>query len=206
MKKIADSIENSTNGKPLQNAIVTMTISGIAQALYLENDAGGTAVYSVLTDEDGYYEFYIPDGVYDFNAAYGDISRTVEDFEVFDESEWRASIVSGTYTPAFDQTSNCTAAAQGVSIYTRIGDIVQVSGFATVDPTADATTTAFNIGLPIASVLVEDENACGVITTATVGQSGFISADPANSAARASFISATAASVTMAFQFTYRVL
>lgn len=90
MKKIADTIENATNGKPLQGASVSLTIGDIAQPLYLTNDTSGASVTSVTTDEDGYYEFYAPDGVYSLVASYGEVSKTVEDFEVYDLSELKA--------------------------------------------------------------------------------------------------------------------
>lgn len=211
MKKIADTIENATNGKPLQNATVSLTIGGVAQALYLTNEVG-TAVYSVLTDADGYYEFYAPDGVYSFVAAYGDTSKTVEDFEVYDESEQRAILAAlpvlayGTYTPTVSNGTNLDSVTPEECTYLRVGSSIWVFGVLVADPTSVGPLSTFELELPVASNFASTGNCGGTISAVAIEQGGGIYANTTNDTAEFSFKAASASAATMTFQFGYRVI
>lgn len=97
MRKIADSVENSTNGKPLEGAIVTMNTGTVdlyfPVTLYATNDVSGPSMSSVTTDADGYYEFYVPDGSYIRKVQYGDIYKLIPDDENYDLSEMKGLAV-----------------------------------------------------------------------------------------------------------------
>jgi hypothetical protein len=219
MRKIADTVENATNGKPLQNAVVSLTISGVAQPLYLTNDVGGTVVYSVLTDADGYYEFYAPDGAYTFKATYGDTTKTIDDFEVYDESEQRAAVValqsavaalptfaSGSYTPTLTNISNMAAYTSQPVKWTRQGDQVWFAGRVDIDPTA-ATFTDIYMDLPVATDFSDAYQCNGVIATnAVAGGSGIIKSDPTTNQAIISFAAPGTASQPMSYFLKYTVI
>jgi hypothetical protein len=216
MKKVADTVENSTNGKPLQNAVVSLNLgtieSHVAQPLYTANDVGGSPIYSVSTDEDGYYEFYAPNGSYLFKAQYGDIVKYVPDFEVFDESDLQAAVsalpilASGTYTPTLTNVTNLDASTAYLCQYMRLGDIVTVSGRVTVNPTG-LTFTDLGITVPIASDFANDYEAAGTgATNATAGGSALVKADTANDGVLLSFTAPLTTSYEMFFTFTYRII
>ncbi|MEK7414483.1 MAG: hypothetical protein AAB263_14305 [Planctomycetota bacterium] len=211
MKKIADTIENATNGKPLQNATVSLTIGGVVQPLYLTNVVG-SPVYSVLTDADGYYEFYAPDGVYSFNASYGDTSKTVDDFEVYDESEQRAVIAalpvfaSGAYTPTLTALANLDDQQEYISQYMRVGSVVTVSGRVDINPTA-TTFTDLAISLPIASNFTTIEQCSGVGgTNSAANGAAIIKGDISGNYAVLSLLAPVTTEYPVFYTFTYQVI
>mgnify|MGYP001581392564 CR=1 FL=1 len=144
MRLIADTIENATNGKPLAGAVVTMNTGTVDSyfpiTLYTTNDVAGPSVSSVTTDEDGYYEFYVPDGAYIFKATYGDIYKVVADFEVYDLSEMAAASAGTAETRLYGASS---LARSNVA---RFGDTIDLREW--LDKTGGASTdTANNIAM-----------------------------------------------------------
>lgn len=67
---------------------------------------------------------------------------------------------SGTYTPTITNQTNIDASSSTVFQWTRIGNVVTVSGLVTIDPTAVASTS-FDLSLPIASNFTNIQNAGG---------------------------------------------
>jgi hypothetical protein len=119
MRKIADSVENSTNGKPLQGAVVTMNTGTVDSyfpvTLYSTNDVSGPSMSSVMTNADGYYEFYVPDGSYIRKVAYGDIYQLIADDENYDLSEMKAGKAATDLSNVAGATSLSIAPALTVS-------------------------------------------------------------------------------------------
>jgi hypothetical protein len=238
MKKVSDTVENSINGKPLQNAVVTLNTGAIDAlipvTLYTTNNVSGPSVSSVSTDEDGYYEFYVPDGTYIFRAAYGDIEKIVEDFEVYDESEQRAALLQaqtdidaleadvvdlqadvaalpalagGTYTPTLTNSANIDSSTAYSCQYMRVGSIVSVSGRVDIDQTASATQTDLKMTLPVASDFANSNELAGAaysIPSLTVGAAVFASI--ADNLALIRFTSSGTGVVTLLFTFQYRII
>lgn len=91
-------------------------------------------------------------------------------------------------------------------IYTRVGDVVTVSGEFSITPTTDATLTTVNLSLPIASDFTAEIEASGIITAGTITEVGSIRADVASNTVIISFLAATDADHVMTFQFSYVVL
>jgi hypothetical protein len=60
-------------------------------------------------------------------------------------------IASGTYVPTFVSVSNITGTPSGTAQWTRVGNVVTVSGSVQVDPTTASTASSFTSTLPIAS-------------------------------------------------------
>jgi hypothetical protein len=83
--------------------------------------------------------------------------------------------MSGTYTPVITEVTNCTGgtAISGAFRWSRIGDIVNVNGQLSVDPTA-AGTTELRITLPVSTTLASAAALSGSgssSTTAALGTS-----------------------------------
>jgi hypothetical protein len=77
-----------------------------------------------------------------------------------------AKLESGNYTPTVTALGNCSIDIIGNCMYSRVGDIVTISGEAAV--TILATGTAqFSVSLPIASNLINNNPGYGVATTVT---------------------------------------
>jgi hypothetical protein len=88
---------------------------------------------------------------------------------------------SGTYTPTFAGVTNITGTPSGTAQWTRVGNVVTVSGSVQVDPTTASTASAFTSTLPIASTFganadlggtaVRDNNTATNITASIRGSS-----------------------------------
>lgn len=120
-----------------------------------------------------------------------------------------ALLASGTYSPTFTSVANLdsTPTQGGAFSYMRIGAIVQVSGYATVDPTAPATITQFGISLPVTSNLGAVPDLTGVCAAnAVISESGGVFADTTNDRANVHFICNSTASHALFIQFQYQVI
>lgn len=73
----------------------------------------------------------------------------------------------GTYTPTYTNVANTTAVSLGapyVHRYSRVGNVVTVSGSGQITITAGSTITTFRLTLPVASNFGGDYDAAGSIT------------------------------------------
>lgn len=115
--------------------------------------------------------------------------------------------LSGTYSPTAVLVANLDSATLSGCRFSRSGKIVTVSGKATLDPTAPATSTQLGIPLPIASNLASDADLAGVaFATGVAGQGGGIFGDAANDRAQLQFVSGDITSQVMCFMFQYTIL
>jgi hypothetical protein len=93
---------------------------------------------------------------------------------------------SGRYTPSFTNVSNANSITNVSSaIYSRVGNIVTVTGFFDMAATLANTFTTFNMTLPIASDFATAADASGLCGSANnavsgYGSSGQVYADPTN--------------------------
>jgi len=117
--------------------------------------------------------------------------------------------LSGSYTPALTGITNYTSGTAEVSAYTRVGNVVTLSGRINVTPTAAATLTEVNINAPIASNFAASTDASGPATYHQVS-GALAGAASVNSIAantlRLSFISANTSSHEVRFSISYPIL
>lgn len=85
-------------------------------------------------------------------------AATPQDYEAL------PTIASGTYTPtATPGTTNTDDVNPGLAFWTRIGDVVTVSGFVAVDHTTSGAATAVSLDLPVPSDLADFSDLAGTI-------------------------------------------
>ncbi len=114
---------------------------------------------------------------------------------------------SGTYTPTLTTVSNLTNKVAYECQYTRVGDVVTVSGMMDLQATLVSTLTRVRISLPIASGFTALQNCGGVAFAPLVaGMGGGILANDSSDEAFLGFISTDLASNQWAFTFTYRII
>ena len=113
---------------------------------------------------------------------------------------------SGVYTPTLTNVTNLEGSGAFACQYSRSGEIVQVSGKVTVNPTIPGLTK-LGISLPIASNFALEEQCAGVaFASGIAGLGGAIIADPDNDRAQLTFIAVDVSDQPMHFQFSYRVI
>lgn len=113
---------------------------------------------------------------------------------------------SGTYTPTLTNVTNVAASTAYQLRYTRVGNVVRVSGRVDVDPTAGGTVEV-GITLPIASNFTTIYQCSGVAASEVVpGQSAAFFADPTNDRARLIWNTSDTANRGMIFVFEYDVV
>lgn len=127
---------------------------------------------------------------------------------------WREisrSSAAGRYTPTWTAGANAVSASQLSCLYSRVGNIVTVSGSTAVVTTAAANTaTVISCTLPIASNLASaaDLSGTGVRLSATGTDSSpvSISADSSGDLAVMTFNSLQTTSALLTFTFQYEVI
>ena len=118
-----------------------------------------------------------------------------------------ANLLSGTYTPTLDNTTNISASTAYACQYMRVGSVVTVSG--KVDITATATgLIALGMTIPVASNFASNGQCggAGVQASDSTGQAGCFTADSTND--RATFYAnvASTSGRTWFFSFTYQII
>lgn len=118
------------------------------------------------------------------------------------------NVTSGVYTPTRSAEANLDSnVTMTEAQYMRVGDVVTVSGRFTADPTLTATTTSFEITLPVASNLGAAEDVAG---TATCGNIVSMCAEVigvvANDTAKVQWKATDVTSQTWAYIFSYQII
>lgn len=120
-------------------------------------------------------------------------------------SNWPA-VAYGTFSPTATLVTNMDGATVTDVQWSRIGNIVTVSGRVTADATAPGAAS-FRINLPIASNLTAVNQLAGTAAaTGVAGQSAGIQADATNDAALFKWVAVDLNSQEMMFTFTYQIL
>ena len=115
---------------------------------------------------------------------------------------------ASTYTPALTNVTNVNASTAYACQYTRVGNVVTVSGKVNIDTTAAAATaTELGMSLPVASNFTTEEQCAGtaaseVASTAPVR----ILADAVNNRASFQFPAGTTSNDSYSFIFTYQII
>ena len=116
-------------------------------------------------------------------------------------------IASGTYTPTLTNVTNVAASTARLCQWTRVGNVVTVSGQLNIDLTTTLLASEVGMSLPIASAFTTAYQLGGTANAVAFQANWAIQADAAND--RAQFKSTGIASVTndtYTFSFTYEVL
>lgn len=113
---------------------------------------------------------------------------------------------SGTYTPTAAASSNVTTATGQAAQWTRVGNVVTVSGGVTIDPTNVSTQTSITLTLPIAStftVIYDANGTASVRGPASAAQSMTGEVEASGSTAVLVFWCGTDAS-SLVWKYTYQ--
>lgn len=112
-----------------------------------------------------------------------------------------------TYTPTVTGVTNIDSVTAVACQYTRLGNIVIVSGSVQADPTTSGLDTEFGLSLPIASNFAASGNCGGTACARDVaGEVVAISADATNDRADFRWVAGSNANRTYRFMFMYQVL
>ena len=116
------------------------------------------------------------------------------------------NVTSGTYTPTLFNTINVLSFVAFEAQYLRVGNIVTVSGRASIDPQTNGTATRLGISLPVASDFGAIEDCGGTSACPDIAQSGVVMADATNNRATLEFLAATSSIKDHWFTFTYQII
>jgi len=159
---------------------VTFPSTGRAVQIYGQTGDGHLINYDY--GESAYKRLYIDGTPLLINTVSGGAIQTAGTFQVGSGGTPIGIISTGTYTPTLTNTTNIDSS--GVSdtfIYTRIGNIVHISGSVTINTTAAGDAqTSLEISLPIASNFSTFYQAQGVGTCTTAQRGGIVFSQPTN--------------------------
>jgi hypothetical protein len=115
---------------------------------------------------------------------------------------------SGVYTPVASNTSNLDAGPTMLEAqYLRVGNTVSVSGRFSADPTLTATSTSFEITLPVASNLGAVADLAGVAFCGSIaGLGGEVVGVVANDTAQIIWVTRDINSNSWSYIFNYQVI
>jgi hypothetical protein len=122
-------------------------------------------------------------------------------------------LASGTFTPTAEASTNvtsCDSVAGGK--WSRVGNVVSVTGTATVTPTAGSgADTIFYLTIPIASDFTETYHACGVMVGQDTGSNtstntGTVSADTTNNRVLLRFRNNAGSAIVVRYSYQYEIL
>jgi hypothetical protein len=117
-------------------------------------------------------------------------------------------IGSGTYTPSTANIANIASVTPGVCQWVRVGNVVTVSGVATITPTASGLPTQFTLSLPIASAFTLANQAGGTGNIIILGTTAVvtITAYIATGTALFTELSTSTSAALLPFSFTYVIV
>jgi hypothetical protein len=113
---------------------------------------------------------------------------------------------SGTYTPTLTNGANVDATVAYPCQWSRVGNVITISGKIDVDATSNTTATEVGISLPVASAISNDYEISGTANCPTIGQAAAILGDASNNRASLQFICNSVGNNSMFFIFSYQVL
>lgn len=120
----------------------------------------------------------------------------------------QAEMRSGTYTPTLTNTTNIDASTSYKAQWSRIGNVVSVSGKVDIDPTIGvATATSLGISLPVASNFANAQDCAGVASVPAIASFvGAVLADTANDRAILNFVAGDPNNNSWYYCFQYEVI
>lgn len=116
--------------------------------------------------------------------------------------------LASTYTPTRSAEANLdSSVTMAQAQYSKVGSVVTVSGRFTADPTLTATTTSFEMTLPIASDIGAVEDVAGVAFCGNIAAMGAeITGVVANNTAKVVWKSSDVTSQSWAYIFSYQII
>jgi hypothetical protein len=117
-----------------------------------------------------------------------------------------ANLASGTYFPTVSNSINLDLTTATAAQYMRVGTTVTVSGRFTAAPSSAATSTSFELSLPIASRIVSSDNVSGTAVCGSVQEGAEVVGVTANDTAGVVWIAADIGNRTCSYTFTYQIL
>jgi len=135
---------------------------------------------------------------------------TLHNSAVAQGSATQQDIRSGTYTPTLTGVTNVSSTTSYEAQWSRVGNVVTVSGKIGVEPTANNTSTRVRISLPVASNFATEQQCAGSgsnVDTTSTAHSARVVADTTNNEAEFGYYETHGtSSEDMTFQFTYLVI
>ena len=119
-----------------------------------------------------------------------------------------SALAAGVYTPTRSAEANMDSnVTMTEAQYMRVGNTCTVSGRFTADPTTTATTTSFEITLPVASNIGAAEDVAGTAFCGTIdGMGAMVLGVAANDTAKIQWVSSDVTSQVWSYTFTYQVI
>lgn len=215
---VSDEFVFKTKAVTMSNKTFVAPVLGVATAtrLGIGGAADATAQLkisqSVATDAftlfsgSVTFKYYI-DGTGDLNVTDGGTQNIILSKLKATALATSGVLLSGTYTPTLTNGVNVASSTSAVAMYFRVGNIVHVAGYITVDPTAAAATaTEIGLSLPIASDLASQADLAGTSSAPGVAEGGAVIGSGANNRASMNWLSQTTANHDIFFQFSYLVI
>lgn len=117
------------------------------------------------------------------------------------------TLANGTFVPGVTSINNCTTGAQLVHRYSRVGNIVTVSGGCNITVTSGAAVlTQFTVNLPIASDFTSANQAHGAgSTNVSNGSPAWVDSELFSNSARINFYSSTSGAQAVYYTFQYEI-
>lgn len=192
----AANVIQSYAGAPVSN--FTVVVPSVVQVYYASNDTTGGFVATIqtaipgaaVTLSPGESAVLVCDGVNVINMT----------------TILTGGATSGVYTPTFTGVANITALSAGALwFWTRVGNVMRVSGQFLGTPTVVTTLTQVGISLPVASNLAATGDCVGLgrMVSTGAGESIGVVGDTANDRATASFVSTTIVATVYNIEFSY---
>jgi hypothetical protein len=94
-----------------------------------------------------------------------ELSATIHNTSGATGSNLNPAIGSGTYIPVVSSTANIDATSVGAFQWSRVGNVVTVSGQVDITPTATSTTTSLLLSLPVGSAMASFGRLAGCATS-----------------------------------------
>ena len=152
MKLYFDTVINDGNGLPVEGATVSFLIADVAQTTYATSGGGGGATSSV-TDANGLYQRYVPDGTYTVRHSYTYAGTTytvdVDDVQIYDDSEQEGIVNRALKVPSDESgiTIPAIAARSGKFLYfDSAGDPQVTVGTGNLNLTSSTSNTIASSG------------------------------------------------------------
>jgi hypothetical protein len=117
------------------------------------------------------------------------------------------TLANGTFVPGVTSVQNCTTGAQLVHRYSRVGNIVTVSGGCNITVTSGASVlTKFSVNLPIASDFTSSAQAHGAgSTNVSNGSPAWVDSEAISNSAMINFYSSSSGAQVVYYTFQYEI-
>lgn len=117
-------------------------------------------------------------------------------------------IASGTYLPAVTVQANLSTFVELPAYYTRVGNVVTVSGFMDIDPTSGSTLTSVTFDLPIPSnfTVTSQIGGAGASGNSLSSSAWYVEAVPATNEVKFSTFISSAVAAVFSYTFSYEVV